>query len=130
MEDYKISQSEIENNNVKSAADLLKGEPRDNKNVFDRLPELIAERFNGFVDSVISKFTGYYTKEEVDTKETALAESIGKKADADNVYAKTQVYTRNETETAIDKKMLAVGAGDAHSVGGIPADKFLYQELD
>ena len=50
MENYKISQNEIVNNNVKSAADTLKGDPRDNKAIFDRLPELIAERHNSLVD--------------------------------------------------------------------------------
>ena len=50
MENYKITQGEIISNNVKSAADLLKGQPQDNKNIFDRLPELIAERHNELVE--------------------------------------------------------------------------------
>lgn len=50
MDKYIITQGEISSNNVKSAADLLKGQPQDNKNIFDRLPELIAERHNELVE--------------------------------------------------------------------------------
>ena len=112
MEQYKISQSEINSNNVKSAADLLKGDPKDNKSIFDRLPELIATKFNGFVDSVITKFTGYYTKEEVDGKETALSDRINAKANSADVYTKNETYTKTETDKAIADKMVEAGAGD------------------
>ena len=50
MDEFKISQSEIANNNVKSAADYVREDPRDIKNLFDRLPELIASRHNQLVD--------------------------------------------------------------------------------
>lgn len=54
MNEYKITQSEIDINNVKSAPDTINAEgevaARDIKDIFDRLPELIAEKHNLFVD--------------------------------------------------------------------------------
>ena len=107
MENYKITDSEL-NSGVIAAPDTLVDTPQNNKMVFDRLPKLIATKFNGFVDSVIAKFTGYYTKEEVDGKETALVESIDTKADANNVYTKAETYTKTEVdtkETALGKRI-------------------------
>ena len=63
MEKYKITKTEIDENNVKSAPDMLKGSPKEAKNVFDKLPELIAAKFNDFIDALISR---YYTKAEVE----------------------------------------------------------------
>ena len=110
MDNYKITQNEINENNVKSAADLLKGEPRDNKNIFDRLPELIAGKVNGFIDAVISKFADYYNKTEIDNKENVLNEAINTKAKADEVYKKTETYTKGEVdskETALSDRINA-----------------------
>ncbi|MBE6894543.1 MAG: hypothetical protein E7483_02925, partial [Ruminococcaceae bacterium] len=51
MDRYKITQDEVMCNNVKSAPTYLKGEdPAANKHIFDKLPELIVEKFNRFVD--------------------------------------------------------------------------------
>lgn len=55
MDKLKITDKEISENNVKSAADNLRGNPRDVKDVFDRLPELIADRHNELVDNLYSK---------------------------------------------------------------------------
>ena len=48
----KITDLEISENNVKSAPDSLKAEgnvtPREIKHIFDKLPELIAAKFNTF----------------------------------------------------------------------------------
>lgn len=112
MENYKITQNEINENNVKSAADLLKGEPRDNKNIFDRLPELIAGKVNGFIDAVISKFADYYNKIEINSKETALSDRINTKANSADVYAKSETYTKAETDDAIAQRVTDIGAGD------------------
>ena len=62
MENCRITQQEILQNNVKSAADKIEGSPQENKNIFDKLPELIAAKLNSFIDAVAE---GYYTKEEV-----------------------------------------------------------------
>jgi len=112
VENYKITQNEINENNVKSAADLLRGEPRDNKNIFDRLPELIATKVNGFIDAVISKFADYYNKTEIDGKETALSDRINAKANSAEVYAKSETYTKAETNEAIAQRVTDIGAGD------------------
>ena len=112
MNKYKITENEINENNVKSAADLLRGEPRDNKNIFDRLPELIAGKVNGFIDAVISKFADYYNKTEIDGKETALSDRINAKANSVDVYAKSETYTKAETDEAIAQRVTDIGAGD------------------
>lgn len=50
--DIKITQIDINNNNVRSASDILIGNADDNKAVFDRLPELIAGKHNELVDAL------------------------------------------------------------------------------
>lgn len=67
MKSYKITKSEIDSNNVKSAPTHNTGEdPQANKHIFDKLPELIADKLNGFIDAVINKLKEFYTKSEVD----------------------------------------------------------------
>ena len=76
-----ISAEEINRLNVKSAADAYSNNsPRDNKNIFDKLPEHIAEKHN------------------------LLAKAVEEFAE--------NVYTKDETEKAINEKMTAIGAGD------------------
>lgn len=111
MDKYKITDSEINENNVKSAADLLKGEPRDNKNIFDRLPELIATKFNSFIDAVVSNF---YTKTETEEK-------INQKvSEMTNGGMSTFTYDKNNNGIV----------DDAEKLGGREAGVYLYQELD
>ena len=98
MEQYKISQSEIISNNVKSAADIVKGDPRENKSIFDRLPELIATKFNSFVDNVIAKFSSYYTKEEVNEAINQKVIDIGAGDMATGIYDKTQTGVVDNSE--------------------------------
>ena len=51
MDKYKITKQEIDENNVKSAPTNNGGEdPQANKNIFDKLPELIAARYNELVE--------------------------------------------------------------------------------
>ena len=68
--EFIINEIEIAENNVKSAPDELAAEgeisTRDVKHIFDKLPELVAAKFNAFVSAVAEKFAGYYTKEETD----------------------------------------------------------------
>lgn len=77
----KITNLEINEYNVKSAPDSLKAggnvTPRDIKNIFDRLPELIVQKFNAFVDYVTSDF---YTKEQT---EKAISNRVTAIASAD-----------------------------------------------
>lgn len=86
MNNYKITENEINDNNVKSAADLLRGEPRNNKNIFDRLPELIANKFNAFVEFIAERF---YSKEEVEEAIDKRVIEIGAGDMAQGVYDKT-----------------------------------------
>ena len=63
MNNYKITDSEM-NSGVVAAPDTLNDTPHNNKQVFDRLPKLIANKFNAFIDGIIKKFADYYTKTE------------------------------------------------------------------
>ena len=102
MENYKITAQEILQNNVKSAADRLDGTPQENKNVFDRLPELIASKLNAFVEYV---FGSVYTKDRVD-------EIVDKKVDSAVVYKKEEVYTKAETDSRINAAVFDSGSAD------------------
>lgn len=64
--DLKITTVDINTNNVKSAADTYSADDiQRNKDIFDKLPELIAARVNGLIDRLTEKLAGIYTKEEV-----------------------------------------------------------------
>lgn len=100
MDKYIISAEEISANNVKSAADLLKGDPAQNKSVFDRLPELIAEKLNGFIVAVKAKFAEYYTKAET---EAVIDERMQQAGNADMQQA---VYDKNHNGVVDDAERL------------------------
>lgn len=53
--DIKITQADINNNNVRSASDILIGNAEDNKAVFDKLPEFIAAKHNELIDELDSQ---------------------------------------------------------------------------
>ena len=74
MEQYKITAQEVAQNNVKGVPDRLDGTPQENKNIFDRLPELIVGRFNGFIDGMKSNF---YSREETERAISARVVEIG-----------------------------------------------------
>ena len=110
MENYKITENEINDNNVKSAADLLRGEPRNNKNIFDRLPELIADKFNAFVEFIAERF---YDKEEVEEAIDKRVIEIGAGDMAQGVYDKTHNGIVDNAER-VNGMWLSVEDGDPH----------------
>ena len=129
MDEYKITQSEIEENNVKSAPNMLMGNPEDNKNVFDKLPELIAGKFNSFVTAVKTKFADYYTKTEIDRKVETIDENIGEKANSADVFTKSATTTyvtavKQDIEEKIPDKVSAL-TNDAGYVTGDEVDEML-----
>lgn len=63
-ENYIITDEEMEQNGVGSAPDYIKADPADIKEIFDKLPKLIAEKLNGFIEAVVAKFLDYYNKDE------------------------------------------------------------------
>lgn len=113
ISEYIISDIEINENNVKSAPDQLAAEgetsPRDVKHIFDRLPELIAQRLNSFVIAVKESF---YTKNEIDTCHSAMNAEIAAKADSENVYTKDQTLTTDEIRNEILNWIPESGNGD------------------
>ena len=106
----KISDLEILENNVKSAPDNLVAEgnvsTRDIKNIFDKLPELIASKHNEFVDYVDESI---YTKQEVDS---AINQKVFETGSADMNKA---VYDKNNSGVVDDSERL----------GGKTADKYM-----
>ena len=50
--DKKVTNAEIQHNHVKSAPDVLTGNTRANKNVFDKLIELFIAKYNGLIDEL------------------------------------------------------------------------------
>ena len=94
MTEYKISQSEIDSNNVKSApTHNVNEEPQVNKHIFDKLPELIADKYNRFVDAV-------YTKAET---EAVIDERMQQAGGADMLQA---VYDKNHNGVVDDAERL------------------------
>lgn len=53
LDNYKITQNDIETKGVVAAPDVLKGDPKENKKLFDRLiREAVAVQFNAMVDAL------------------------------------------------------------------------------
>lgn len=63
MTKYLVTAEEIDQNNVKSAGDHFYGDIQENKNIFDKLPELIAKKHNILVAHVNDNI---YTKSQTD----------------------------------------------------------------
>ena len=110
MSDYIITTEEVDANKVKSAANHITGSNvQDNKNIFDRLPELIVRKFNEFVADVVEKFGEYYTKEETDD---AIKERI--------------IHTGNGNMLMEDYGGSSEGTvKNADNLGNKPADQFI-----
>lgn len=85
MNKYKITDSEI-NSGVVAAPDILSDTPQENKSVFDRLPKMIANKFNLFLDFVDAMF---YSKEEVEEAIDQRVIEIGAGDMAQGIYDKT-----------------------------------------
>lgn len=50
--DHKVTSSEIQANNVKSAPDMLVGTEQENKHIFDKLVELFISKYNSLIDEL------------------------------------------------------------------------------
>lgn len=73
MDKYKITENE-KVSGVVAAPTTLTDTAQNNKMVFDRLPKLIADKFNNFVDAVKTKFTEYLTAQQtIDLVNSTLA---------------------------------------------------------
>lgn len=107
MDKYKITENE-KVSGVVAAPNTLTDTAQNNKQVFDRLPKLIADKFNDFVDAVVKKFTGYYTKEETNEEIKKLMSAIGKGDMVADVYDTDKDGTVN----------------DSDCLGGIPAGDY------
>ena len=114
----KITDTEVVQNNVKSAPDTLRAEgnvtTREIKHIFDKLPELIVEKFNAFVDMVTAD---YYTKAQTDS---AIEQKVVEVGAADMQKA---VYD-SDNDGVVDSAMRAVNAENAYTLNGQAAECF------
>ena len=86
MDKYKITENE-KVSGVVAAPNTLTDTAQNNKMVFDRLPKLIADKFNDFVDAVKTKFTAYYTAQQTIDLVNSTLVAIGEGDMTKNEYA-------------------------------------------
>ena len=114
LTDNKITDSEINSLNVKSADDTYKNDnPRDNKAIFDRLPEHIAKKLNSLIDELAEVLAGLYTRQQVDD---AIADKVQQMGAGDMAQA---VYDTNHNGIVDKAERLAtsVKIGNAYFNG-------------
>lgn len=58
IDSYKVSTTEVNTYNVKSAPDVLTSDAQTNKNWFDRLGEYFISKYNGLIDYLANNLTG------------------------------------------------------------------------
>lgn len=109
MNKYKITDSEL-NSGVVAAPDILSDTPQENKSVFDRLPKLIANKFNALVEFIDGMF---YSKEEVEAAIDQRVIEIGAGDMAQGVYDKTHNGIVDNAER-VNGMWLSVEDGDPH----------------
>lgn len=99
FKDYKISDTDINSRNVKSAKDTYNStDVQGNKNIFDKLPEFIAGKFNAFLD-LLGELE-FYTKSETEQLIDTRVIKIGAGDMAKNVYDKNNNGVVDKAETA------------------------------
>lgn len=75
LADYKIKSNEITENRIRQTApDVLRGTAEENKQVFDRLPLLMVDKYNPALDEIATNFTTQNAK--VDSVRLLLQEQI------------------------------------------------------
>ena len=97
MDKYKITENE-KVSGVVAAPTTLTDTAQNNKMVFDRLPKLIADKFNDFVDAVVKKFEGYYTKEQTNAAIDNKMVAMGKGDMATTIYDTDKDGTVNDSD--------------------------------
>lgn len=76
INDNKITQVEIDANNVKSSSDTPTGTSMEIKNIFDKLPELIISKLNGLIDCLKSTVDGASGADNVGATATKTATTV------------------------------------------------------
>lgn len=137
LEQFKITESDKQNNGVVSAPDTLTGTAQQNKTVFDKLVGFVADKYNNaltYLDDMLSKIKqsieNVYTKSEVDGKLALKANNVdvykktetynqqeinGKlalKANSADVYKKNETFTKQEVTTEINNAVFNSGSSD------------------
>ena len=150
LNELKITIKEINENNVKSAADTYDdGDVRSNKNIFDRLPELIAARLNRVIDRTAEGLSDVCTEEQVKNiideamVEAGAGDMTKARYDSDNNgmvdKADNGIHIYNHSKSGTVHSLTGSGAvakfvtsrdwnpGDSLQVNGLPA--YPYNQL-
>lgn len=121
LKDFKITDGEINSLNVKSAADSYNSNsPQENKNIFDKLPEHIAQKHNALIEALTENGKPVQSSDVMLVRigasgdlqvsvdgvqwQNVADKALEGKADKSNSYTKDQLYTKEETDTKLDKK--------------------------
>jgi len=121
LKDLKITDSEINSLNVKSAADSYNSNsPQENKNIFDKLPEHIAEKYNALIEALTENGKPVQSSDVMLVRigasgdlqvsvdgvqwQNVADKALAGKADKSNSYTKDQLYTKEETDTKLGTK--------------------------
>ena len=119
LEERKILESERNAVYVKSTeGSRLTGTVEQNKNVFDKYPELIKEKFNALVDSltslgidtIVTDLADRYTKEQTNTLVGTETQDLVSNVTVNTVTGVITVYKKNGTVTEIDTALEKVPA--------------------
>lgn len=88
IDDYKITNAEVQAAHVQAAPNTLTGTAQENKAVFDGYPELLKDKHNGLIDAIDDALSekadssdveaALAEKADIDDVDTALAEKVDK----------------------------------------------------
>lgn len=119
IEKYKITQIEIDSNNVKSAPNRLIGTAKENKNVFDRLAELTAAKINGIVDTLVSTIDG-----------SSGANNIGSTPLKTGGTTTVQGQLKGLQDDKVDKVNIVQKVTSTKSTTNIPSEKAVLDAIE
>ena len=121
---YKITQSEIDANNVKSVVgNTLTGTVTENKNVFDKLVEFLCGKFNTFVDYVEANMLTSNTVGDLIDLDTTYKENtvgainevlgdVGDVSTLNTAYKTNTVGAINEVNGKLNKYLVATAGSN------------------
>lgn len=123
LSDKKVTQAEINTLHVQAANDKFVGNAAQGKAIFDALPEKIAEKYNSLIDELTVGGTVPIRSENIVLIRKKENGDVEYSADGTNwanfsdialalKADKSDTYTKAETNSQIDQKVVEIGAGD------------------
>lgn len=96
IDNYKVSTTEVNTYNVKSAPDVLTSDAQTNKNWFDRLGEYFISKYNSLIDYLANNLTG-----RDGTEDTIYTKSYIGTDGEDGISVTVQSVEKHDTTTTI-----------------------------